>query len=112
LPYPVGIADVDALTGAPIDLAALHRVHFLFLLGDADANDSVPARDSYSAASEALIARLFGKTPVARWDAARKLYDAAGLQAQFRLYRGVGHEMSSAMNADVEAMFRAALGAQ
>jgi dienelactone hydrolase len=109
LPYPVGIADVDALTGAPIDLAALRRVHFLFLLGDADANDAVPARDAYSAASEALVMRLFGKTPVARWDAARQLYDAAGLHAQFRLYRGVGHQMSPAMNADVEAMFRAAL---
>jgi dienelactone hydrolase len=111
LPYPVGIADVDALTGAPIDLAALRRVHFLFLLGDADTNDAVPYRDAYSAASEVLVMRLFGKTPVARWDAARKLYDAAGLDAQFRLYRGVGHEMSPAMNADVEAMFRAALRA-
>ena len=111
LPYPVGIADVDALTGAPIDLAALRRVHFLFLLGDADANDAVPSRDAYSAASEALVMRLFGKTPVARWAAARQLYDAAGLHAQFRLYRGVGHEMSPAMTADVEAMFRAALAA-
>jgi dienelactone hydrolase len=112
LPYPVGIADVDALTGAPVDLAKLRGVRFLFLLGDADANDAVPDRDAFSAADEALIARLFGKTPVARWDAARRLYDAAGLQAQYRLYRGVGHQMSPAMRTDVEAMFRAALAAR
>jgi dienelactone hydrolase len=111
LPYPVGIADVDALTGAPLDLAALRRVRFLFLLGDADTNDAVPYRDSFSAADEALIMRRFGKTPVARWDAARRLYDAAGLQAHYRLYRGVGHQMSRDMKADVEAMFRAALAA-
>lgn len=112
LPYPVGIADVDALTGAPVDLAALRRVRFLFLLGDADANDAVPYRDSFSPADEALIMRRFGKTPVARWDAARRLYDAAGLQARYRLYRGVGHKMSPDMKADVEAMFRAALAAR
>lgn len=112
LPYPVGISDVQALTRAPVDLAALRRVRFLFLLGDADTNDAVPYRDSFSAADEALIMRWFGKTPIARWDAARQLYDAAGLHAQYRLYRGVGHEMSSAMNADVEAMFREVLGAR
>lgn len=112
LSYPVGIADVDALTGAPVDLAALRRVRFLFLLGDADANDAVPYRDSFSVADEALIMRRFGKTPVARWDAARRLYDSAGLQARFRLYRGVGHKMSPDMKADVEALFRAALAAR
>lgn len=112
LPYPVGIADVDALTGAPVDLAALRRVRFLFLLGDADANDAVPYRDAFSPADEALIMRRFGKTPVARWDAARRLHDAAGLQTRFRLYRGVGHMMSSDMKADVEALFRAALAAR
>jgi dienelactone hydrolase len=111
LPYPVGIADVDALTGAPVNLAALRRVRFLFLLGDADTNDAVPYRDAFAADDEALIMRRFGKTPVARWDAARRLYDAAGLHAQYRLYRGVGHIMSSDMKADVEAMFRAALAA-
>jgi dienelactone hydrolase len=109
LPYPVGIAEVDALTGAPVDLAALRRVRFLFLLGDADTNDAVPYRDSFSAADEALIMRRFGKTPVARWDAARRLYESAGLHAQYRLYRGVGHQLSRDMKADVEAMFRAAL---
>jgi dienelactone hydrolase len=112
LPYPVGIADVDALTGAPVDLAALRRVRFLFLLGDADANDAVPYRDSFSVADEALIMRRFGKTPVGRWDAARRLYESAGLQAQYRLYRGVGHQLSPDMKADVEALFRAALAAR
>jgi len=111
LPYPVGVADLATLTGAPVDLTALRRVRFLFLLGGTDTNDSVTDRDSYSAADEALVMRRFGKTPVARWDAARRLYESAGLAAQFRLYRGVGHAMSAAMTADIEAMFRAALAA-
>jgi len=87
-------------------------VHFLFLLGDADANDAVPYRDSFSAANEALIVRLFSKDAGRALDAARQLYDAAGLQAQYRVYRGVGHQMSPAMKTDVQAIFRVALSTQ
>jgi pimeloyl-ACP methyl ester carboxylesterase len=109
LPYPVGIADVEPLTGAPIDLDELRRVRFVFALGDADTNDAVPYRDAFSSTDEALIMRSFGRTPAARWDAARRLYANAGLQARFRLYRGIGHQVTPEMQSDIEAAFRAAL---
>jgi hypothetical protein len=73
---PVGIADVKDLTGQAVDLEPLRRVRFLFFLGNADTNDSVPIRDSFSAVDRDLINRRFGKTPVAR----------------FRLYHVVCHE--------------------
>jgi dienelactone hydrolase len=107
--YPVGIADVAALTGAAVDLAALRRVELFFFLGAEDRNDAVPYRDSFSAADEALVMQRFGATPVARWDAAQRLYREAGLSATFRLYPGAGHEVTPEMSADVEAAFRAAL---
>lgn len=111
LPYPVGIADVEALTGAAADVAELRRVRFVFVLGDADRNDAVPYRDAFSPADEKLIMGSFGRTPVARWDAARRLYESAGLQARFKLYRGAGHELTGDMRSDIEATFRAALAA-
>jgi dienelactone hydrolase len=109
LAYPVGIADVAALTGAPIDRAALRRVAFFFFLGGDDTNDAVPFRDSFSAADEALLMRRFGATPVARWSAAERLYKEAQLRATFRLYPGVGHTISPAMSADIAAAFQQAL---
>lgn len=109
LPYPVGISDVGSLTGARVDLGALRKVRFFMFMGGADANDSVPYRDSFSAADEALILRKLGKTPVARWDAAKRLYDAAQLRATFKLYPGVGHEVTPEMAADIEAAFAAAM---
>jgi dienelactone hydrolase len=109
LTYPVGIADLAKVAGAPLDLAALRKVKLLFVLGADDTNDSVPARDSYDARDEAVIMRDFGKTPVARWDAARALYATAKLDATFKRYPAVGHETSPQMRADIEAMFRAAL---
>jgi len=109
LTYPVGISDVGSLTGSKVDLAALRKVSFFVFLGDADDNDSVPYRDSFSAADEALIMRRFGKTPVARWDAVKRLYAAARLRATFKLYPGVGHEVTPGMASDVEAAFAAAM---
>ena len=125
LPYPVGVADLDSedLGGKPVDLAALKRVRFLFLLGTADTNDSVPCTDSFSDSEARLINRLYGtvgfrcgedaEPVVKRWWPARRLYHAAGLDAHFRLYPDVRHEMgmTPAMWNDVLDMFRGAPGA-
>ncbi|HEX4826314.1 MAG TPA: hypothetical protein VFV19_18585 [Candidatus Polarisedimenticolaceae bacterium] len=112
--YPVGIADVADLTGAKVDLGALRKVSLFLFMGDQDANDSVPFRDSFTADDEALVMKAFGKTPVARWDEARSLYEAAKLRATFKMYPGVAHEVSPEMARDVEAAFAAAMihGAQ
>jgi hypothetical protein len=55
------------------------------------------------------VIQRFGKTPVARWPAAQRLYEAAQLRARFALYPGVGHNVTPEMSADTEALFRAAL---
>ena len=109
LTYPVGVGDVAALTGAPIDLKALRDVEFFVYLGGDDDNDAVPSRDSFSAADEQLVMRRFGKTPVARWPAAQRLYEQAGLRARFQVYPGVAHSISPDMERDIEAVLAAAL---
>lgn len=109
LPYPVGVADVPALVGKPVDADALKRVAWLFVLGDQDANDAVIYRDSFSKADEELVFRLFGPTPVSRWKKAERLYAKAGLDARFVLVRGVGHEVTPGMDADVAKFFEETL---
>jgi predicted esterase len=109
LPYPVGLADLEALVGQPPSPEALRQIHWLFLLGADDDNDAVPHRDSFSAADQALVFRRFGKTPVSRWKKAEGLYRDAGLKARFRLYPRTGHEVSAAMQADILRFFQDAL---
>jgi dienelactone hydrolase len=109
LTYPVGISDVLSLTGSKVDLAKVRTVSFFMFIGDADANDSVPYRDSFTATDETLIMQKFGKTPVDRWNAAERLYAEAKLRATFKLYPGVGHEVTPEMVADIEAAFAAAM---
>jgi dienelactone hydrolase len=109
LTYPVGIADLASLLHQPVDQDALRQVSWLYLLGDADQNDSVPYRDSFSREDELLITQRFGATPVARWAASEALYRQATLNARFKLYEGTGHVFSAPMEADVEAFFSQAL---
>ena len=105
LSWPVGIADVEALTGKTVDVPALAKVAWFFFLGDQDANDAVPSRDAYSKSQQALVFRLFGPTPVSRWKKAGRLYSEAGLEAGFRLYPGVGHSTTREIDGEVEAFF-------
>ncbi len=101
LRYPIGIADVRKLTGRPVDLAELRKVPLLVFMGDADENDSVDYQDGYEEQDRRLIDRLFGTTPVERWDDARSLYAAAGLESEFKLYPGVAHTVSPDMIRDI-----------
>ena len=126
LPYPVGIADINTeeLGGKPVDLPTLQRVQFLFLLGTADTNDAVPCDDSFSADEASLINSLFGtvgvkcgegtEPVVKRWWPAQRLYYSAGLNARFRLYADVRHEMgvTPVMWNDILDTFRKGLDAR
>jgi pimeloyl-ACP methyl ester carboxylesterase len=101
LRYPIGIADV------PFDADAFRRVPRFVYLGDADQNDSLDFGDGWDAADAALVDRVFGADPQARWPAVRALQTDTA--ATFRLYPGVGHERTDEMNRDVLAFFRAVL---
>ena len=92
LPYPVGIADLEALTTHPFDAAAFAAVPQLFVLGALDDNDSVDFRDGYDVEQAELVDRLFGADPQARWDAARTAYESAGVRAEFLRVDGIGHD--------------------
>ena len=92
LPYPIGVADLEKLTGARFDSAAYARVPQLIVMGSLDDNDAVDFRDGWDEEAAALTDSLFGADPLARWPAAEKVYRAAGSNARFLLVPGVGHD--------------------
>jgi hypothetical protein len=91
LRYPIGVCDLEALTGEPFDVESFRRVPLFFFVGDQDTNDSVPYADGYEDTDEALIFELFGETPVERWPIAERIYESVDADAEFHLYPGVGH---------------------
>jgi len=92
LPYPAGIADLEALTGRPFQADAYASVPQLLVMGSLDRNDSVDFTDGWDPEPAAQLERLFGETPLARWDDARALYETGGADATFMIVDGVGHD--------------------
>jgi pimeloyl-ACP methyl ester carboxylesterase len=92
LPYPAGVADLEGLTGRAFDQAAFAAVPQLHVLGALDDNDSLDVRDGWDEEPATLVERLFGATPVERFDDAEALYAAAGVDARFLLVEGAGHD--------------------
>jgi len=105
LRYPIGVADLKAVSGKKFDLEELKRVPLFIFIGDQDTNDSVPFDDSYDQEDRDLINPLFGETPVSRWSVSQELYKKAGLDATFRVYPGVAHTITPEMRDDIRAFF-------
>lgn len=103
LRYPIGIADVRQVSGKKINIKQLRKVPLFIFLGDKDDNDSVKFGDSYDDEDRDLIMPLFGQLPVDRWETVKSLYSEAGLNAEFKLYPGVGHTVTPAMRDDIRA---------
>ena len=97
LRYPVGIADLEELTGRPFDAEAYARVPKLVYMGDEDTNDSVPYGDGYDDEDRELVYELFGEAPIDRWETSAAIRGEHGGESTFVLEPGVGHETSPEM---------------
>jgi pimeloyl-ACP methyl ester carboxylesterase len=109
LAYPVGIGDLESLSGHPVDWPALKSVAWFFFLGGKDINDSIGDRDSFSAEDEELVRRIFGPMPVSRWKEAEHLYTENALHARFHLYPEVAHVVTMAIKTDITNFFEKCL---
>lgn len=103
LRYPIGVSDFKSVSGGKLDIAKLRKVPLFIFLGDKDDNDSVVFGDSYDDEDKELILPLFGQKPVDRWEISKTLYQVAKLNAEFKLYPGIGHTVSPQMRDDIRA---------
>ncbi len=106
LRYNVGIADLENITAAPVDIDRFKTVPIYMFIGDRDnADDPVASAASYDPEDRDLIFRLFGDTKLGRWPKAKEVYDSIGANARFVTYPGAGHEFTGQMQADVMTFF-------
>ncbi len=103
LRYPIGTGDFKIVAGDEPDWKNLRKVPLFIFLGDQDDNDSVVFGDSYEEEDKNLIFELFGKTPVERWAISKTLYEQARLNAEFRLYPNVKHDITPEMRDHIRA---------
>lgn len=104
LNYHVGVANVESLTGEPVDLAALDEVNQFLYMGSEDDNDTIPYDDAWTDDELREIAlEVYGDDMIAqRFSRSQEAYQKAGVSAQFRVYDGVGHTPRPAIDNLVE----------
>lgn len=108
LNYPLGIADIPVVTGAPVNLEAFRTLPKLLYMGALDDNDAAAFSDGYNDEERALVYELMGKQMIPqRWAFMEEQYRKAGVQGEFRTYAHIGHGTDLKVLDDLVAFFRA-----
>ena len=103
LDFHIGIADVEELTGEPVDLDALDEVDQFLFMGGEDGNDTIPYDDAWSEEMREVALDVYGEKMITeRFPYCQSAYERAGVDAQFKVYEGVGHNPVPAMDDIVE----------
>lgn len=103
LNYHIGIADVETLTGEPVNLDALSETNQFLYMGEDDGNDTIPYDDAWSDEMREIALDVYGEDMVAdRFPTCQESYEQAGVDAQFKVYEGVGHSPRAALEDIVE----------
>ncbi|WP_161973186.1 PKD domain-containing protein [Halostella litorea] len=103
LNFHIGIADVEELTGEPVDLDALNEVNQFLFMGGEDSNDTIPYDDAWSEEMREIALDVYGEKMVTeRFPYCQSAYEQAGVDAQFKVYEGVAHSPRSALEDIIE----------
>lgn len=96
-PYPVGISNIDELTGRSggLQIEALASVSKLFYMGEEDTNDTIPYSDAWSDPEiKGLALSVYGNDMITdRFPTCERIYDRVlgDGSPEFKVYPGVGH---------------------
>jgi len=111
--YPVGIADLEALTGEPFDAAAFRDVRQFIYMGADDDKDVLLWPDAWTDPERRASALLTYGPDIhdQRFPYCASVYEREGVSAVFRTYPNTGHEPSPAIEDIVTFHERAIAGA-
>ena len=99
LDYPLGIRNLEALTGKPFDFETYKTIPHFISVGE---NDVKPENDTtagiiFTEEQRLFIRSHFGKTNPERIEFFYEYLVSVGVPAEFRLYKGIGHELPAYM---------------
>ena len=108
LPFPLGTADMQALTAEPFDKKAYSKVSQFLYMGYLDRNDTFPFDDAWDDSERTLIVKVFGRKMMPdRWDRVQTIMSTLKIPIQTATYNGVPHDTLPEMWDDIVAFFKA-----
>ncbi|QIA09887.1 alpha/beta hydrolase [Draconibacterium halophilum] len=106
LNYPIGIKDMEELTGMAFQKDRFLKTPQFYFMGQLDENDAVPYDDAFSQAEREQIFKLLGEQMQPdRWNNCKQLYEDLKVNADIRQYEGVGHKHPEEVKDDIVAFF-------
>ena len=107
LNFPLGINDLQNITGHPFDRPAYLAIPQFAYMGAEETNDAVEYEDAYSDEERTLIFELLGRKMMPdRWEAVQAVYQSEKVPIQFKTYSGIGHGTDGRINKEVTEFFR------
>ncbi|KGP89868.1 hypothetical protein N780_09470 [Pontibacillus chungwhensis BH030062] len=105
--YPIGVGDLEELTGESFNLDAYNRVANFMYQGEEDRNDTYQYGDTFGPEEKRLIKKLMGEEMYpTRWENNKRLYFESGANGAFGLYLDTGHEITDEAERDLIEFFK------
>ncbi len=102
LVYPIGLSDIEALTGESFSRSAWKELPQLIFMGALDENDATLFDDGYSETERSLVHELVGRQMMPdRWTAAQSVYMREGANVTFITYGNLGHGTDGRVRRDL-----------
>lgn len=101
LQFPLGTADLKALTGREFQLERWRELPQFIFMGAADENDALQFDDAYSEAERETVFATLGRPMTQRWCAAQAVYVGEQPNVTFVTYGQVGHWTDKRINRDI-----------
>jgi len=110
--YPVGVANVEELTGEPFDMEAFRALHQFIYMGSEDDRDALLYPDAWTDPELRGIAVLTYGEDIheERFPHCKEVYEEKDVNAVFRVYEGTGHTPEPAIDHVVEFHERSLAG--
>ena len=101
--YPVGIQDIEKITGISFNLQQYVNVHQFIYVGSADTNDPA-SRSGHMFGDEEIriIHKILGMNRIKRFEISQRIYEEQGCtNAKYVIYDGVGHTINNRIQRDI-----------
>lgn len=107
LKFPIGIYDVEKITGKKVNLKQFQKLPQFWFMGALDTNDAAKYDDGYTAQERSLIFDILGEEMMPkRWENIQKIYLDSNIHATFKTYPNIGHGTDIKINNEIAAFFK------
>ena len=110
LNFPAGINDFEALFGSAFDSVAFKNTPQFLFMGELEGNDALPYDDAYDPGERKAITAVLGSGMLPeRWNNSKKIYVREGVNAEVKVFKGIGHEHPELVKREIVSFFRNAI---